>query len=779
MKAKYNKLLFYFNISNYITNRSTYLDNVSLKGPEHVLKRAMRSILIRIKNTGPRWASRLVVFKGWSWIAEDLVILQTYNLFLWMFDLYRYIGGLLIIDSRKTKLHTYTLTNALVNDNEKYSFKYKVICPLVIIISNISLHVIYKTREVFYYVLIPSFYRIIKDGRGFIVVNKWVNTINIQIVRNVCIKQGNSLLMKKAKYLNKKTSKNPMTLLFRSYSTNDNTNSKSESGRTLEENTKDFESIIKHWRNCLKTPNKVFSDLKGFLKRDSIWFAAFTKVMGNRGSKTVGPDNFSVNTFTRSKILEIKRQVIKGTWIWNGIKRINILKKKGNRPLVISSINDQLVQEVLKTIIEPIFELNFEDNSFGFRPNRSCHTALRYINTKMKDSIWIIKGDIKGYFDNIHHVTFMSIIRKRISDPIILRLINIGLKTKVFEGKYVFQNQRSAPQEGGILSPLLSNIYLHEFDIFMKQLGEKYQGTIFSIKKKLNPEYSRFKSNGQINLAQKKRITGYDSFKKEYWPVKYVRYADDFIVGINGSRKLACGIKQEIKDFLYQRLKLTLNDQKTKITHISKGVFFLGHIWSRNTYMIKQKYAGKLRNKRMQSSSLKVGTRWVIEALRDKKFCDGSGKPIPYFKNLRLPQSETNLLANTIIKGLCNWWLFAFNRRKITAYTAYIIRYSIAKMYAAKFRLGTVAKVFKIGTNDLSVSIGKTKKSAIGVADADYKKIQGILYDKYYKIPRKEEAFLSPTWKPAYLIALQKGNSFEIIKYLTETKKRYNPFLKF
>ena len=121
--------------------------------------------------------------------------------------------------------------------------------------------------------------------------------------------------------------------------------------------------------------------------------------------------------------------------------------------------------------------------------------------------------------------------------------------------------------------------------------------------------------------------------------------------------------------------------------------------------------------------------------------------------------------------------MLASNRRKITAYVAYIIRYSIAKMYAAKFRLGSVAKVFKAGLNDLSQAIGNLKKSAVGVIDKKEIKIQGILYDKYYKIPKKVDALLSPDWKPDYLIALQKGDSAEIKKYLTEVKSQSN-FLK-
>ena len=772
-----NITLWGINISSYIASRSTYLDDASLEGPEHVLKGTMRSTLIRNKNAWLRWVSRLVVLKGWSWIAEHQVILQTNDLFLWLSKLYRYIGCFPSIESGETKLHTYTLTNALGNNNKRCSLSYKVISwvKLCIKSKNVFAHVNYKTGEVCYYENIPCSCGVITDDRGFIVVLLPTEQIDTSRVKGVFTQVNESRVSKKAKHLNKISPKRLGLILFRSYNTKDNITKKSEPGQVLEEKSKDFESVIKHWRNCLQQPSKIFSDLKGFLKRDSIWYAAFIKVMKNRGSKTAGPDNLAANTLTREKILEIKKQVLDGNWNWVGVKRVNIPKKQGTRPLVIPSINDRLVQEVLKIIIEPIFELQFVENSFGFRPNRSCHTALQYINTRLKDSTWVIEGDIKGYFDNIDHKILMSIIKKRISDPLILKIIRNGLKCKVFEGKYSFHNEIGIPQ-GGILSPLLSNIYLHEFDIFMKELSTKYQRSVLPSKRRINPEYSKLKNKKLTFLAQKRRISRCDPFEKNYQSVKYVRYADDFIISINGSLKLAHEIKKQITIFLLEKLKLIQHQTKTKITHINKGIHFLGHIWSRSSYMIKQMYAGKLRNRRMQSYSFKISTKQVVKVLQDKRFCDGGGNPLPYMKNLRLPQSETNLMANAVIRGLCNWWIFASNRRKITSYVAYIIRYSIAKMYAAKFRLGTVAKIFKVGRNDLSVAIGNTKKSAVGVIDIkEKKKIQGILYDKYHKIPKKENAILSPDWKPEYLIALQKGDSAEIIKYLTEVKGSTNP----
>lgn len=176
------------------------------------------------------------------------------------------------------------------------------------------------------------------------------------------------------------------------------------------------------------------------------------------------------------------------------------------RPLGIPAINDRLVQEVLRSIIEPIFELNFSDNSFGFRPNRSCHLALKLLNTRMKDSIWFVEGDIKSYFDTIDHSKLIHLISKRVQDPLILGLIRTGLKARVFTSdNSSFIPEVGTPQ-GGILSPLLSNIYLHELDLFMEKLAVEYQGEIKSSQRKKNPIATKLLRTGEKSTYYNLRI---------------------------------------------------------------------------------------------------------------------------------------------------------------------------------------------------------------------------------------------------------------------------------
>ena len=530
---------------------------------------------------------------------------------------------------------------------------------------------------------------------------------------------------------------------------------------------KGLEYLAKHWFVCYNSPDRTFYDLRGIIKQDSLWFMAYIRLKGNKGSNTPGPDAFGIDTLTRKKILELKQSVLDGSFKWLGVREIMIPKpgKPGKlRPLGIPAINDRLVQEVIRSIIEPIFELSFSNLSHGFRPNRSCHTALKWMNTNMKDSIWFIEGDIKSYFPTIDHKILMSIIEKRITDPTIIKLIRTGLKAEVYQKDKNHYTPEVGTPQGGILSPLLSNIYLNVFDKFMEKLTEEYQGTIKAGNRKKNPVANKLLRSGQKSKYYNLKIPSRVHNQVEYRGCKYIRYADDFVIGILGNRSLAVEVRDRVNEFLKSELNIELSLEKTKITHISHGIEFLGYIFNRKTLFVKQRYGIKIVSRKITIPVLDVNMNRVIACLSQARFCDGKGNPTPAFRFLRLPQSETNLKVNYILKGLCEWWSIAGNRRQAVARVAYIIRYSIAKVYAAKFKLPTVASVFKIGGNDLGIPIGKKTKSVVG-ADEDKipagrkQELKGILYDRYYKIPKPKGNKLKPNWIPEYLITLKEGLS--------------------
>nr|AYE93208.1 hypothetical protein C0995_000009 [Termitomyces sp.] len=537
--------------------------------------------------------------------------------------------------------------------------------------------------------------------------------------------------------------------------------------------------LAKHWQTCFKNPDRIFYDLRGLLKNESIWFAAFLKLKSNKGSKTIGPDEDNIDSLTKTRILELREAVLQNNFSWIGVREIMIPKpgKPGKvRPLGIPSINDRLVQEVIRTIIEPIYELNFHDQSHGFRPNRGCHTALKWLNTNMKDSIWFIEGDIKSYFPSIDHKILMKILERKIQDPTILRLIRTGLRAKVFQKDRNSYIPEVGTPQGGILSPLLSNIYLNELDQHMDTLCKQYQGDVLPSNRKKNPVANKLLRSGLKSTYYKLRIPSRIPNEIGYRNCKYIRYADDFVIGVLGTRSVAVEIRDKVKDYLKTELNVELSLEKTKITHITEGIDFLGHTFSRRQLFIKQSYGGNIFTRKMTIPTLDVNMKRVVARLSEANFCHGDGKPLPAFRFLRLPQSQTNVKVNYILRGLSEWWSIAGNRRQALARVAYIIRYSIAKVFAAKFKLRTTAAVFKIAGKNLSKPIGAKVKSVIGADEKDTpqgqkKKLTGILYDRYHKIPKPKGNKLKPSWTPEYLKVLQKEESFEnFLKGIWTTK---------
>jgi group II intron reverse transcriptase/maturase len=521
--------------------------------------------------------------------------------------------------------------------------------------------------------------------------------------------------------------------------------------------------LAKHWLVCFKNKEKLFYSLQGLLKLEITWITAYRNLKGRQSR--AGPDNENMTSLIKTRIMELRQAVMDGKYEWRGSKQVMVPKPdstgKGLKGKVLGIPSDRLVEEALKIILEPIFELAFNKQSFGFRPGRNSHTALKWVRTQMKAQIWYVEADLKNYFGD--HTILMAKIEKRVRDPLILKLLAKGLKAKIFAPSgFVWE-------KGSILSPLLSNLYLDDFDSFMETLAKRYQGP--ASKRRVNPEYNRLMKSGLKKEVRKRRIPVGMPRDEKYRNCKYIRYADDFIVGILGPREMAVEIKNEIKNFLKERLKIELNLEKTRITHIKEKIKFLGYFFTRRTFFgRKANPGGKIVSMKMSNPILDVDMLHVIPRLKKVGFCDDKGNPTPAFRYLRLPQAETNMKVNEIIRGYSEWFSIAGNRRSATARIAYIIRYSIAKVYAAKFKLKTVAAVFKIGRNNLSSAIGKKRKSILGVdvalsckqgEEKTKSRIEPILFDRYHSIPQPKSKFLEKNWEPDYIKRLRSTESAE------------------
>ncbi len=315
---------------------------------------------------------------------------------------------------------------------------------------------------------------------------------------------------------------------------------------------------------------------------------AYGKIYRNAGAMTKGSTNETVDGMSLQKIQNIIALLRQERYIWTPVRRVQIPKANGKkRPLGIPTWSDKLVQEALRMLLEPYYERRFSPNSHGFRPKQGCHTALREIQRHWKGTIWFIEGDIKGCFDNIEHDLMLAIIQKDIHDGRIIQLIRGLLKAGYMEDWRYHETLSGSPQ-GGIISPLLSNIYLNELDRWVEDWliptytrGEtrKYNRTYTQIQGKLQKARKMGDTTMIIQLKRERRnVRAVDPFDPDYRRLRYVRYADDFLLGFAGPRNEAEAIRDRIAEFLDCKLKLTLSKEKTLITHAGhEKAKFLGH----------------------------------------------------------------------------------------------------------------------------------------------------------------------------------------------------------
>jgi group II intron reverse transcriptase/maturase len=379
---------------------------------------------------------------------------------------------------------------------------------------------------------------------------------------------------------------------------------------------------------------------------DKKWLMkAHDKIKSNTGSITAGCDGINMSSFDENlekNLQKIIEELQSCTFEPQPARRVYIPKPNGKkRPLGIPAIRDRIVQEALRMVLEPIYEADFSRNSFGFRPNRCTMDAIKCIlwyTQENKRMFWVIEGDISSYFDSINHKKLMKLLKHRIKDEKILQLIWKFLKAGVMENKTFRDTQLGTPQ-GGIVSPLLANIYLHELDKYM----EKY--TELSTKEKT----ARRKS-GQSNFA-------------------YVRYADDWIVLCNGTRQQAEDMKEELFNFLQSNLKLKLSSSKTKITHLNDGFKFLGFWINRE---IGQK--GKMTTKvEIPKDSIK-NVLDKIKAATDKSTYNDS--------------ISTKILAlNRIYGGWCRYYQYATGASSVFNEVEYHLFWNLAHWIARKEKL--------------------------------------------------------------------------------------------
>lgn len=469
--------------------------------------------------------------------------------------------------------------------------------------------------------------------------------------------------------------------------------------------------------NSEKNKEEVFTRLYRYLLRPDLYFIAYQKLYSNNGAATEGIDRDTADGFSEAKVEKLIASLADESYCPKPSRRIYLKKPNGKRrPLGIPSFSDKLVQEVLRMVLEAVYEPIFSETSHGFRPGKSCHTALCYARYNLNGTRWFIEGDMRGCFDNINHEVLIRCIQKKIKDARLMKLIHKFLKAGYLED-FVYHNTYSGCPQGGIISPILANIYLHELDLYVAELSKGFQKPY---KSRITAEYSRLsgrmtrvkqkiKKAGEAgNMAEKERLL--KELKKlrsqllktpcksqTDKEIKYVRYADDFIIGVRGSREDCEEIKRKLSCFIRDSLKMELSEEKTLITHSNTYARFLGYdMRIRRSNVIKPNGRGTTQRTMSNHMELAVPLGDKIQpflfkhgVVKQKE--NGELEPVHRNDLLRLTDLEIVSAYDAELRGICNFYYLAGNFYKLH-YMSYLMEYSCLKTLAFKHRC-TIGKI--------------------------------------------------------------------------------------
>jgi len=474
-------------------------------------------------------------------------------------------------------------------------------------------------------------------------------------------------------------------------------------------------------------------DLYRLMYKEDLYILAYEQIKSKPGNMTPGTDEETLDGFSLEAIREIIREMGTEQFQFKPVRTTFIPKANGKmRKLGIPCVRDKIVQQVMQMILTAIYDNPdapyFQETSHGFRPGRSCHTALREIRRKWSASNWLIEGDIRSCFDEIHHATLVSILSKKITDQRFLNLIWKLLNAGYMDLRGARKDSLVGAPQGSILSPILANVYLHELDEFIEELrtrrekGERkgpnplYQQ--LSTEKKKLVYQGKTKTREFREIAHKMRsLPSTDVNDPDFIRIKYLRYADDWIIGLCGSRALAEEIKQAIKTFLQERLHLTLSEEKTHITNArTEEAFFLGTLLTMGNHgaakvTLSTSRAGRRFKRRSTGweTVMKAPMPKLLKRLSERGFCTPEGRPTSKSGWSFLDVDQIISLYNGVNRGIQNYYRFVDNWRCVRR-IQYILRFSLAMTLARKFKI-TTSQVFKrFGKQPIYVVKGKEGK---------------------------------------------------------------------
>jgi RNA-directed DNA polymerase len=429
------------------------------------------------------------------------------------------------------------------------------------------------------------------------------------------------------------------------------------------------------------------------MNHPDLWMQAYLNIQGNKGALTRGTDTVTMDGYSPERAANLVALIREKRYKPKPVRRHRIPTPVAGkmRPLGIPSADDKLVQEVVRMILERIYEPLFKQSSHGFRPYRSCHTALRAMQKGWTGTKWFIDLDIKGYFNNINHDILMALLKKRIEDTQFLDLIQNMLQAGYVEDWEYHKTYSGIPQ-GGSVSTILANVYLHELDEYMEKKkqefdqGKKrhfstswlnvssclryYRKRIAALQGDNSPathiKIARYVQKIRERKRQQLRLPASDPLDPTFRRLFYTRYADDTLIGIIGRKHEAAQMFGEIKDFLNTTLKLDLSEEKSGIHHAKEGVPFLG-------YVVQNFSNAKLLKLRRKGTKVAATRRTIRDRLqlrvshtKMREFCQRKGygdydtlQPSAKPGWVMVDDEEILLAYNAEMRGIANYYALA------------------------------------------------------------------------------------------------------------------------
>lgn len=480
------------------------------------------------------------------------------------------------------------------------------------------------------------------------------------------------------------------------------------------------------------------------LYNPEFYLLAYQNIATAQGAMTAGTDGRTLDGMSLERIDAIIAKIKDHSYQPNPARRVYIAKKnsKKKRPLGIPSTDDKLIQEVIRMILEAIYEPTFLQNSHGFRPYRSCHTALKEITTTFTGAKWIIEGDIKACFDSFDHHITISLLRKRINDEAFISLMWKFLRAGYME-QWNYHTTYSGSPQGSGMSPVLANVYLHELDLAMDKMKlrfdigdsrhrkvhedfEKIRWAQRVAKKKLENNRTKenviaFKEARKVMLS----VPHLDEMDENFKRLQYNRYADDFLIAINGSKEDAINVKEQVRIFLEDELKLTMSEEKTHVTHSSNKVRYLGYdIRISRSQDVKRTKKGLQRVWKGKVQLFVPKEKWISKlheygAFRIKKDEEGKEYWKPMHRGALMHLDEVSIISkyNSELRGLYNYYRMAINSSNLGKFHS-MMRGSCLKTIAAKHDTSVAKTYARLKTE--GADFGVNYKTRAGVKRCEF-----------------------------------------------------------